>query len=306
MNAGLWLMLYAILLTWVSPVLLRRLGNSGLAPRLAIAAWLTAMVATIAAWGIAIISLLLSVVSSGHDASAMRLCLRIIGVARQIDVPGPRPVTFLVVGAAVIGTVMIVGRVVRAARRLQANSVEHARGIRIVGTAADTPGVVVVDSAEPSAYCVAGRPDAIVVTTAALNTLTRAELEAVLAHERAHLNGRHHHILTVVRAIASSVPRLPLFASGLPAVSRALEMCADDAAARRHGAGALLSGLIKLAGRPAMAAQRMGAADSAVVARALRLAAPAHPASQWGLRIISIASIAVTITAPVIGEFLCL
>jgi Zn-dependent protease with chaperone function len=306
MSAGLWLMLYAILLTWVSPVLLRRLGERGLAPRLAVAAWLTAMAATIAAWGMAIILLFLSGVSTGHDASAMRLCLRIIGVARQLDVPGRRPVTFLVVSAAAIGTAMIVGRVVRAARRLHANSLEHARDIRIVGTATDTPGVVLVDAAEPSAYCVAGRPDAIVVTTAALNTLTRAELGAVLAHERAHLNGRHHHILTVVRAFASSVPRLPLFADGLPAVSRALEMCADDAAARRHGAGALLSGLIKLAGRPAMATQRMGAADSALVARALRLAAPAHPASQWGLRIISIAAIAITISAPVIGEFLCL
>jgi Zn-dependent protease with chaperone function len=306
MSAGLVLMLYAILLTWVSPVLLRRLDARGLAPRLAVAAWLTAMVATIAAWGMAIVLLFLSVVSNGHDVSAMRLCLHVIGVAGHFDVPGRRPVTFLVVSAAAIGTVMIVGRVVRAARRLQANSLEHAQGIRIVGTATDTPGVVLIDAAEPSAYCVAGRPDAIVVTTAALNTLTRAELGAVLAHERAHLNGRHHHILTAVRAIAASVPRLPLFADGLPAVSSALEMCADDAAARRHGAAALLSGLIKLAGRPALAAQRMGAADSALVARALRLAAPAPPASQWGLRIISIAAMAVTITAPVISEFFCL
>ncbi|MFD0360749.1 hypothetical protein ACFQZZ_04725 [Nocardia sp. GCM10030253] len=32
-------------------------------------------------------------------------------------------------------------------------------------------GVVMLDSAEPQAYCVAGRPDAIVVTSAALDAL---------------------------------------------------------------------------------------------------------------------------------------
>jgi len=305
MSGGLGLLLYAVLLTWVSPVLLRRLGNRGLAPHLAVATWLTAMVSTVVAWGMAIVSLFSSVIGKENDASVLHLCLRVIGVARQIDLPDRSPVTLLVATAAATGTAVIVARAVRAARRLQANSFEHADSIRIVGTATETPGVVLIDADEPTAYCVAGRPDAIVVTTAAQNTLTPTELAAVLAHEQAHLDGRHHGILTVVRAIALNVPRLPLFREGVPAVANAREMCADDAAVRRHDASALLSGLIKLAGHPAMAAERMGAADSALVARALRLAAPPHPAWIWGLRIISMASIAITITAPVLGELFC-
>jgi Zn-dependent protease with chaperone function len=304
MSGGLGLLLYAVLLTWVSPVLLRRLGSRGLAPHLAVATWLAAMVSTVVAWGMAIVSLFSSVVGKENDA-VIHLCLRVIGVARQIDLPDRWPVTFLVASAAATGTAVIVVRVSRAACRLQANSFEHAESIRIVGRATETPGVVLIDAAAPTAYCVAGRPDAIVVTTAAQNTLTSTELAAVLAHEQAHLDGRHHGILTVVRAIALSVPGLPLFREGVPAVANALEMCADDAAVRRHDASALLSGLVKLAGHPAMAGERMGAADSALVARALRLAAPAHPAWIWGLRIMSVASIAITITAPVLGELFC-
>ena len=44
---------------------------------------------------------------------------------------------------------------------------------------------------EPAAYCVSGRPPAIVVTTAALGALDDRQLDAVVAHERAHLAGHH-------------------------------------------------------------------------------------------------------------------
>lgn len=238
MSAAVCLMFYVAVLAWASPALLRSLGGPGLAPRLIVGAWLTAMASTLTAWAVALSLLLFSVVSSVHDASAVRLCLRIIGQARHIDVPGQRPATALVVTAAVIATAVTGCRVLRGTRRLRAKSYEHAEGIRIVGSATGSPGVVLVDAAEPTAYCVAGRPHAIVVSTAAVNTLTGPELIAVLAHEQAHLNGRHHHILTLVRALALSLPRLTLFAQGSVAVAHALEMCADDAAARRHGAPA--------------------------------------------------------------------
>ena len=57
---------------------------------------------------------------------------------------------------------------------------------------------VVLDDPRPAAYCVAGRPAAIVVTSGALAVLDQPQLEAVLAHERAHLaqrppRARHRH-----------------------------------------------------------------------------------------------------------------
>ena len=62
----------------------------------------------------------------------------------------------------------------------------------MIGTATTEPNVMVVQAERPAAYCVAGRPHAIVVTIAALQSLDRSELAAVLAHEKAHIKGRHH------------------------------------------------------------------------------------------------------------------
>ncbi len=92
-----------------------------------------------------------------------------------------------------------------------------------------------VEDDRPAAYCVVGRPpNAIVVTSAALRSLSRSELKAVLAHEKnAHISGRHHYILMVLRAVALTLPRLPLFARAERCVAELLEMCADDTAARR-------------------------------------------------------------------------
>jgi Zn-dependent protease with chaperone function len=119
---------------------------------------------------------------------------------------------------------------------------------------------------------VSGKPAVIVVTTAALAALDDGQLRAVLAHERAHLAGHHPHVVAVVRGLATVFPNLTLMTEGAKQVSRLLEMCADDAAARRHGRRALLSGLVALSGTAPAAA--LGAADVAVVARAERLSTP--------------------------------
>lgn len=79
----------------------------------------------------------------------------------------------------------------------------------MIGRRIDGVDAVVVDAAERAAYCVAGHPDTVVVTSAALDSLTDRNLQAVLAHERAHLAGRHHHVLAFVRALAVAIPGCP-------------------------------------------------------------------------------------------------
>jgi hypothetical protein len=102
--------------------------------------------------------------------------------------------------------------------------------------------------------------------------LDEQQLAAVLAHERAHLTGHHSVAVTVLRGIAAVLPRLSLMTQGAQQVSRLLEMCADDIAARRHGRQTLLSGLMALC--RAEPAEALAAADVAVLARAERLAVP--------------------------------
>jgi beta-lactamase regulating signal transducer with metallopeptidase domain len=124
---------------------------------------------------------------------------------------------------------------------------------------------------------VSGRPSVIVVTSAAVSALDGRELAAVLAHERAHLAGRHSLAVTTLRGLAAVFPKLTLMREGASQVPRLLEMCADDASARRHGRAPLLSGLIALC--RAAPAGALAAADLAVLARVERLAAPpAEPA----------------------------
>jgi Zn-dependent protease with chaperone function len=73
------------------------------------------------------------------------------------------------------------------------------------------------------AYCLGGLPGTVVVTSAAVAALDRHHPDAVLAHERAHLAGRHHLLLGITRALAASLPRLRLFTVAHKEVARLLE-----------------------------------------------------------------------------------
>jgi Zn-dependent protease with chaperone function len=89
-------------------------------------------------------------------------------------------------------------------------------------------------------------PATIVLTSAALAVLDPAQLTAVLAHERAHLAGRHHLLIAPTRALAACLPGVPLFTRAPAEVTRLAEMCADDAAARRGGRPALIAALLAM------------------------------------------------------------
>ena len=184
----------------------------------------------------------------------------------------PRVVLTAVAMAVAVSAAVTAFRLTRTLIRIRVRAQRHAQAVRIVGRRTGEHDLVILDAAEPVAYCVTGHPPAIVVTTAAVGALDERQLDAVVAHERAHLSGRHPHVVAALRSLAAAFPRITLITEGAEQVSRLLEMCADDVAARRHGRGALLSGLLALSGvTPAGA---LGAADIAVLARAQRLAAP--------------------------------
>lgn len=155
---------------------------------------------------------------------------------------------------------------------MRTHTFAHADAVRLVGRSYGND-VVVIDASEAAAYCVAGRPPAIVVTTAALAALDQTQLAAVVAHERAHLDGRHAYVVAAARGPTAALPRCGLVASAASQISSLLEMCADDAAARRHGRQPLLAGLLTLSGA-ATPAHGMAAANIAVLARAERLSDP--------------------------------
>ena len=106
---------------------------------------------------------------------------------------------------------------------------------------------VVLDDPRPAAYCVAGRPAAIVLTSGALEVLDPAQLSAVLAHERAHLAHGDHLLHTITQGLAAAFPGVPLFTRGAVEVARLAEMAADDAAARANSRSTLVAALLAIA-----------------------------------------------------------
>lgn len=184
----------------------------------------------------------------------------------------PRSVLLLGAGAVVVFVVVVAVRLVCAAARFRSQAHGHAHGIRLVGRPILEQRTFVVDANVCAAYCVAGKPSAIVVTSAAVSALSEDEMNAVLAHEWAHVRGHHLEVTILLRAVASVLPRVPLMRDGAAEVTRLMEMCADDAAVRRFGRQAVLGGLFTLAGAGPVTA--LSAADVAVVSRAERLTEP--------------------------------
>jgi Zn-dependent protease with chaperone function len=303
-TSALWLLLYGGVLTWATPPLLTRLTKTGISPRMGIAVWLTALGAALMTWIGAVALLAVAAVNGLKDSTAVTLCLELFGLPDHTPLPGRLGSVALMLTAACF-TAVVIGRVGRSVRGLRARSHDHARAARMIGRPTERPDVVIVDAHRPAAYCVAGRPNAIVITTGALNSLDRFQLAAVLAHEDAHIAGHHHQLLMVLRGLATSLPRLPLFRSGAEAVAELLEMCADDTAARRCGTTPLLGGLLTLAGQRPSPVEGLAAAGTAVLARALRLADPARPEMQWRQRIVLTATIVLTLGAPAMISLLC-
>ena len=142
------------------------------------------------------------------------------------------------------------------------------------GAARGPGGAVVIDAEQPSVYCLAGRPATIVITSGALAVLDDAQLAAVLVHERAHLSGRHHQLLSLGRALAQTLPGMRLFTQGSVELARLAEMHADDAAARQHGPDTVVAALLALAAPGLVPAHGLGAAGLGVAGRVERLLFP--------------------------------
>ncbi|MFF1344205.1 M56 family metallopeptidase [Streptomyces sp. NPDC058290] len=125
----------------------------------------------------------------------------------------------------------------------------------------------------PDAYALPGRPGRIVVTSGMLRALSAAEREALLAHERAHLTGRHHLFTAAVELAALCHPALRALREPL---AYALERCADEDAAHAVGDRRLTAQAI---GKAALAARAAHAACPAAAGRrpGISLAATAGP-----------------------------
>ncbi|WP_227982677.1 M48 family metalloprotease [Nocardia spumae] len=255
MTLALCLLGYSALVCVLGPPVLTRLTAHGSVPRLGVLAWLTAVAAVLVAWTAAAAALVVQVAHTWNLPMAHLFDNCVVAMEAAAE-GGHGPVAqaiALLSALVVIGFVSARGaRVVRTVVRARGTSARHARSASIIGrrvTGTELPGaadMVIIDAPQKAAYCVAGRPGTVVVTSAAVAALDRPQLAAVLAHEHAHLTGRHHLIRASTRALATTLPRVPLFTAADDRIAHLLEMCADDRAAGRHSRTTILTALLTL------------------------------------------------------------
>ncbi|MFD7556150.1 M56 family metallopeptidase [Streptomyces sp. NPDC059835] len=183
------------------------------------------------------------------------------------------PVTALAVGALFVCACAVTRS---ASRQLRQYRAAHAQ-LRHASSAGD---LSILDRPDADAYALPGNPGRVVVTSGMLRTLDGPEREALLAHERAHLAGRHHYFLAAADLAARCHPAL----RGLrDAIGLAVERVADESAASAVGDRTLTAraiGRAALAGstggatRPSFAA---GAAGGPVPQRVRALLQPTAP-----------------------------
>ena len=271
MAVALSLVAYGTLLGTVGGRVLHRLPGVRRSPRLGVVMWQVAAVSTVLSWILAGVALAVPIVPLDDLGHLLTTCLSAMHeVAAGSARPAVRVAGLLVSGAIAVRVIWCVGIGAATAYRRR---LRHARMLRIVGRPAPKLGAVVVEHPDAAVYCLPGRLRQTVITRGAIEALSPDELAAVLAHERAHLRARHHLAVVAVRGLARAVPGVPLLSAAADEVPALIEMCADDAAARRHGSAAVMGALRALA-RMRAPAGALAAGGTAAEARIARLARP--------------------------------
>ncbi|MER5636645.1 M56 family metallopeptidase [Kitasatospora sp. NPDC002227] len=162
--------------------------------------------------------------------------------------------------AAALALTATAALAVRTARR-QLADLRRARAVVGPGTAA----LAVLDDERADAFALPGLPwqrGQVVVTTGMLRALDGPERAALLAHERAHLAGRHHLFLALAEYAAVLHPALRQLRTPL---GYHLERWADESAARATGDRAATA---RAVGRAALAAAKAPRPDRPLLAPA--------------------------------------
>jgi len=291
------LLLYAVLAATVAPPLLSWPARTGWAPRAAVAAWLAVVGSVVTSWTAGAVGMTVDVVDNWRQPDPMGLS---VCLARLFSVSTGTGLLIEAVLATLSLTVAVVAavRVIRVMHGGRVRGRRHAESARMVGRQLAGLDGILVEAPNKLVYCVGGKAGVVVVTSAALDALSRPQLLAVLDHERAHVSGGHHGLIAVTKALAAAMPRMKLFTVAHADIAQLVEMCADDAAARRHGTPVLLAAMLALAGGGPMPVGALGANGIGIVGRVNRLHRPGTATQRWGSRITLAASSCAFIAAP--------
>jgi Zn-dependent protease with chaperone function len=265
----------AVLLAGPAPALLARATWPLRAPRAAMVLWQAIALAAVLSAFSAGIAIATRVLMPGPDG---RPTASIIGAAGRLGWPLWTAYIAVLALTVLVGARLMIA-VVRVAIANRRRRAHHRMVVDLVGVGHDaalaqpcarTRALRILDVPQPLAYCLPGMRSRVVVSEGTLNTLSDAEVAAILTHERAHLRARHDLVLEAFTAVHAAFPRLVRSANALRAVRLLVELLADDAAVRATGRTPLARALVACAsGRAPSGA--LAAAGPSTVLRVRRL-----------------------------------
>ncbi|WP_024796306.1 M56 family metallopeptidase [Tomitella biformata] len=259
--------LLALLLIGPVPNALSKAEWPKRAPRAALVLWqAVAIAAVLSAFsaGLAIASRLLVLGPDGRPTTAPLDEISVLGWPLWILYVLVFALTLLV-GARLIVAAVRVGfhtRRRRSHHRMVVDLLDHPMELR--GRPASA-SLRILDTMQPVAYCLPGIRHRIVLSEGTYSALDDAEIQAVLAHERAHLRARHDLVLEAFTAVYEAFPRVVRSKTALGSVRLLIEMLADDTARRVAGTTPLARALVACAGAHTPAgAMAVGGSDTLV------------------------------------------
>lgn len=218
------------------------------APSLALTAWISSVAAVFVLLAAALVVLLWPdhAPAEGLVELAVSCASSLLHTAR----PWVGEAAALTSAALAAGAAVRLARSARSQRRARSLVRERHRDLlSIVARAGSGPERVLwLDHPLPLAYSVSGRPGFIVATEGLREHLDHDQQDAVLAHERAHLHGRHHALVAAAETLAAAFPRIPLFGAAPGAIRVLVEHAADRSAAGATSAAAVSSALATVSG----------------------------------------------------------
>jgi Zn-dependent protease with chaperone function len=164
------------------------------------------------------------------------------------------------------------------------------------------PGARVLDHPVPVDYCLPGRRSRLVLSAGALDALDPVQVDAVLAHERAHLRERHDLVVLPFVAWGATAPFVRGMVCAQVAVAALIEMRADDVAAARVAPAELAGALRAVGGAvPAAALSSFSAALDRRLGRIVAHPAPLPMPAKVLVRVTAAALVVVPTAALLLG-----
>ena len=219
----------AVVLAWIAPALMARQRRLRRAPRAALVAWQAVTVGGILA-ALLTAPAALPLVLDGDEP------LEHVGWLAVAGLVSGAVLLRLLVSAHLVGT------------RLRAARADHRDLVDIIAHHdREREQVRVLQHPTPTAYCIPGRNARVVISQGVLDALPPDELDAVVAHEQAHLEARHDLLLEFFAVAHEAVPRPFRSERALSEVRLLVEALADRAAVRRSGEVATARALVAIA-----------------------------------------------------------